>query len=62
MEPQMNTDRRRRGADSERGIWGEHRSATCSVAERCYRVLFRGKDPLRAVSDLMQRGAKDELA
>ena len=32
------------------------------ITEQCYRVLFRGKDPLRAVSDLMQRGAKDELA
>ena len=32
------------------------------ITEQCYRVLFRGKNPLRAVSDLMQRGAKDELA
>ena len=31
------------------------------IAEQCYRVLFRGKSPLRAVGDLMRRGAKDEV-
>ena len=32
------------------------------ITEQCHRVLFRGKSPSRAVSDLMRRGAKDELA
>ena len=31
------------------------------IAEQCYRVLFRGKSPLRAVGDLMRRGARDEV-
>lgn len=32
------------------------------ITEQCYRVLFRGKDPRRAVGDLMRRAAKDELS
>ena len=31
------------------------------ITEQCYRVLFRGKSPRRAVQDLMGRSAKDEL-
>jgi len=31
------------------------------IAAQVYQVLFRGKDPKRAVSDLMQRAAKDEV-
>ena len=31
------------------------------ITEQCYRVLFRGKTPLRAVEDLMQRGPKGEV-
>jgi glycerol-3-phosphate dehydrogenase len=30
------------------------------ITEECYRVLYRGKDPRRAVADLMTRRAKDE--
>jgi glycerol-3-phosphate dehydrogenase (NAD(P)+) len=30
------------------------------ITEQCYSVLFRGKNPLRAVNDLMRRAAKDE--
>jgi glycerol-3-phosphate dehydrogenase (NAD(P)+) len=30
------------------------------ITEQCYRVLFRRKDPRRAVADLMTREAKDE--
>ncbi|MFP4057335.1 MAG: NAD(P)H-dependent glycerol-3-phosphate dehydrogenase [Candidatus Brocadiia bacterium] len=32
------------------------------ITEQCYRVLFGGKDPRRAVDDLMRRAAKDEEA
>ena len=32
------------------------------ITEQCYRVLFRGKSPRRAVQDLMERAAKDERA
>ncbi|NQT53258.1 NAD(P)-dependent glycerol-3-phosphate dehydrogenase, partial [bacterium] len=32
------------------------------ITEECYRVLFRGKNPRRGVSDLMTRRAKDETA
>ncbi len=30
------------------------------ITEQCYRVLYRGKDPRRAVDDLMRRAARDE--
>jgi len=30
------------------------------ITEQCYSVLFRGKNPLRALSDLMHRAARDE--
>jgi len=30
------------------------------ITEQCYRVLFRGKSPARAVQDLMRRAAKEE--
>jgi len=36
------------------------RGVEMPITEQCYRVLFRGKDPTRAVSDLMRRAAKDE--
>ena len=32
------------------------------ITEQCYQVLYRGKDPRRAVEALMRRAAKDELA
>jgi len=31
------------------------------ITEQCYRVLYRGKDPRRAVDDLMRRAARDEM-
>lgn len=31
------------------------------IVAECYRILYEGKDPLTAISDLMQRGKKHEI-
>ena len=36
------------------------RGVEMPITAQCHRVLFRGKDPRRAVGDLMRRAAKDE--
>jgi len=49
-----------RTTKSVRALARRHR-VEMPITEQCYSVLFRGKDPRRAVSDLMRRAAKDEV-
>jgi glycerol-3-phosphate dehydrogenase (NAD(P)+) len=50
-----------RTTKSVRALARRH-GAEMPITEECYRVLFRGKSPGRAVHDLMRRAAKGERA
>lgn len=40
--------------------WAGRREVAMPIADEVYRILFEGKSPLAAVSDLMERDPKDE--
>jgi glycerol-3-phosphate dehydrogenase (NAD(P)+) len=40
--------------------WARRRGVAMPIADEVYRILFEGKSPLAAVSDLMERDPKDE--
>ncbi len=52
------------GVESTRSVrsLARRHAVEMPITEQCYQVLYRGKDPRRAVEALMRRAAKDELA